>query len=249
MDQMAEQNVVETETTQTASPPVEAPVTEQTAEPVSTPEGELPDVEKGMSEEARKAFQEQRLEIKRLKEESEAREKSESAFQVFKPQPQDVDINQFADAQGQVNWTAYNNAVAQRARFEASQAAEEKFDELNAKKDYPELFSNPRTEKLIAAQWLYEKMAGKPASIYAIAKDFSKDFEKAVTKAEKSGAEKMLTQVSQKEQAAVTPSQTSSNAKQAMSNDELEKLRRQSRGRGSESDDAIAQRMKGIPWK
>lgn len=246
MDQTAEQNVGETETPQVDSPSTEAPVTEQTA--VSDNET-VPDTEPKMTDEQRQAFQEMRLELKRLKEEKAARETSESAFQVFKQQPQDIDINQFVDSQGQTNWQAYNQAVAQKARFEASQAARDELDEYKAREKFPDLFANPRTEKVIASQWLYERMQGKNTSVYKIAEEFSKDFTKAVSKAEKAGAEQMLSKVSEKEQAAVTPSKTSTSAKAQLSNDELENLRQQSRGRGTESDVAIAARISKIPYK
>ena len=59
----------------------------------------------------------------------------------------------------------------------------------------------------------------------------------------------MLTSVSEKEQATVTPSQTSSNANSQIAADELEKLRQDSRGQGRKSEEAIAKRFKDIPWK
>lgn len=244
----AEQKVVE-ETTQVAPPTTEAPTV--TEEQTAT-EPESQDEPKGMTEEQRKAFQDQRLEIKRLKEETGTRKQSESAFAAFRPQSQvgAVDVNRYADpTTGIVDWNTYNQAVTQQARVEAAQAAREEVDEYRARQTHPDLFENPRTEKLIAAQWLYEKMQGRNVSITEIANDFSKDFAKAVTKAEKTGAEKMLTQVSEKEQAAVTPSQTSSQASQQLKADDLENLQRQSRGKGRESEEAVAKRFSQIPWK
>lgn len=243
----AEEKVVE-ETTPQTSPAAEEPTTEvqTTEEPV-----EVSDEPKEMSPEARKAFQEQRLEIKRLKEEQETRKQSESAFAPFRPQPSaGVDVNRFTDPNtGMTDWNAYNGAVAQDARAVASQAANEQIDEFKAREKHPDLFGDPETERLIADTWLAAKMRGENLPVTSIADRLAKRFGKAVSKAEKIGAEKMLQEVSTKEQATMAPAPSSSGAERAQEVEDLDKLKIQSRGRGRDSEEAVAQRMKSVPWK
>lgn len=244
----AEQKAVEPETTQVESPPTEAqPTEEQTT--VTTEES---DVSQTMSEEQRRAFQEMRLENKRLREETEARKKSESAFDVFRPQPQPlgIDPNQFIDPNtGERNEYAYQQAIARNARAEAQSATKDELDEYQARQKHPELFSDPEAEEEIAGLYFFNKARGNNVSVSQIAERVAKRYQKAVTKAEKIGAEKILTEVSPKEQAALAASSpTSSPARQAQSDEDLERLRQQSRGRGRASEEAVAQRMKNIPW-
>jgi len=244
----AEQKAVEPETTQAASPPAEA----QTTDEQTTVTTEESDVSQTMSEEQRRAFQEMRLENKRLREETEARKKSESAFDVFKqqPRPMPLDPNQFTDQNtGEINWQAYHSAVKQDARAEAQITTKDELDEYKAREKHPELFADPEAEEEIAGLYFFNKARGNNVSVSEITERVAKRYQKAVTKAEKIGAEKILTEVSPKEQAALAASSpTSSPARQAQSEDELERLRRSSRGRGRESEEAVAQRMKNIPW-
>ena len=267
MDQVDTKAVVEKEvetTTQTESPQVEAPTTEvQTPKEQVTPEG-APDELPASEEERRRAFQEQRLEIKRLKEESRARQRSESAFAPFRAAPvvdqTTVNVQTYTDpTTGETNWAAYDQAVnariqrAEQLATMANQTVDERLDERDARTKHPELFADPEVEQEIADRWFASKMRGESASVSEIADRVAKRFAKAVSKAEKIGAEKALEQVSPKEQAALSvQSQTSAPSRQATSDAEFEKLRLVSRGgrlAGDEdSTNAIAARMRNIPW-
>jgi len=255
----AEEKVVD-ETTQTSSPEVEVPATqEQTGEKPQVSE-ELPED----TEEQRRAFQNMRQELKRLKEEKEARVKSESAFDVFRPkvtpQPQvgPIRVEDYQDPySGEVDWSRYNNAVntalaqtQQTARFEAQRTSEEIIDENNARNKYPEVFEDSDLEEEAAARWLFDRMSGKNTPLTKIAESIARKSSKAVAKAEKIGAEKILEEVTPKEQAALAAAgETSASSRQAISDEEFEKLQRQSRGKGRLSEEAIAQRLKGVPWR
>jgi len=262
---MEEKNVVEEKaadvTAQTSPPQVEAPLTEEqtSQETDSQVTDELPvDVE-----EQRRAFQEQRLEIKRLKEENEARAKSESAFKVFRPQaPQaqsnPIRVEDFKDPYtGELDLDRYNGAVnnallnaKQGARYEAQQAVEERLDEDKARTKYPELFADAETEQEIADRWFAARMRGENPTVSDIAGRVAKRFTTAVSKAEKIGAEKILEEVSPKEQASLAAEGgTSYSSRNQISDDEFERLKRQSRGRDSSAEEAIAKRLKGIPYE
>ncbi len=258
---VAEQKAVETETTQSNSPKDEKPTTgaETTAEE-SFDQGSTEEnpIESSMSEEQRRAFQEMRLENKRLKEEREAKP-SESAFKVFRTQPQagqggPVRVEDYQDQiTGETNWQAYNmaqqqreQAIIQQAKAEAQETVEERFDEERARSKYPDLFRDPITEKQIASRWLYEKVQGNNVPIEKIAEEFSRNFKQAVSKAEKISTERILNEVSEKEKAglaAQTQSSQGAQAQAASSNyDDLVNRTR----RGDEI--AIAERISKIPW-
>jgi hypothetical protein len=262
--QQAEQKVVETETTQTPSPEVEKPITgAETGVKESDDQGSVTkksDVSDVMTEEQRRAFQEMRLENKWLKEVMESRTDEGSAFDVFKTQappvaaPGPIDVRNFTDTvTGDTNWQAYNQAVQQReqrllsqARFEAQQTVREEIDEQRARSKYPELFADKNTEKLIAAQWFFEKAQGNNASITQIAEGFARNFKQAVSKAEKIGEERALDEVTEKEKAGLSAqSQTQAEARSEASAEEEAHLSYQTR-RGN--DDAIASRISKIPW-
>jgi hypothetical protein len=257
--------VVQTEvedTTQTSSPQVEVPSTdEQTIQ--DKPETQVTDELPADEEERRRAFQEQRLEIKRLKEEKEARVKSESAFDVFRPKSAPVvnnvpvRVEDYRDAYtGEINYDAYNaamnsrlNQVEQNARFQAQQTVEETLDENKARTQFPELFDDADTEQEIADRWFAAKMRGENPSITDIAKRIAKRVGTAVSKAEKIGAEKVLEEVTPKEQAALAATgETSASSKGQISDAEFDRLRLQSRGRGSEAEDAIVKRLRAVPY-
>lgn len=243
----AEERAVEPETTQTDSPTVkETQLESQTNQDEAISDGVSDDIPEDI-EKQRKAFQEMRQEIKRLKEEKTVREKSESVFDQFKPQAQTPDVSQFADPiTGNVDWNAYQQADSQRVRAEAQQAARDEVDEYRAREKHPELFNDPEVEKEIAAQWFFEKYQGQRTSITEIADRVAKRYSKAVTKAEKIGADKALDEVSEKEKAAMeATSQTSEPARQATASADLDSLREQSR---FGDEDAIAARLKSIPW-
>lgn len=264
MDQqdVAAQQAVETDTTQTNSPQVEAPITgEQTMqeeEVSNTPVVEESDMPVS-TEEQRRAFQEMRLENKRLKEEMEARQTGESAFAPFRAVSPQVPSNpvtpqQFTDpVTGETNWQAFNYAqqqreqqILQQARFEAQSTVQEQLDEERARTKFPELMNNPQTEKLIAAQWFYEKAQGNNVSISQIAGEFARNFKQAVSKAEKVGAERVLTEVSEKEKAGLTASSQSGNQAQKASSQENAEYESTATRRGNQ--DAITARISRIPW-
>lgn len=262
--QQAVENEVETDTTQTDSPPVEEPTTEvETEVKESDDQGSVAEESDDMpetTEEQRRAFQEQRQEIKRLKSEMENRNKGESAFKAFKPQTppvgqaNTVNIMDYQDPiTGETNWQAYNqqvnNALAQaqqNATYQAQQIVKEEMDEQQARTKFPEIMSDKESEQEVADLWVAAKLRGENPSITDIAERLSKRNSKTVSKAEKIGAEKILNEVSEKEKASLNvPSQTSAPAKQAASAEELAELSRRSR---FGDDDAIAARMSKIPW-
>ncbi len=258
----AEEKVVE-ETTQVAPPPTQVPSTEEQTNQEAKTDSQVTEDLPVDAEEQRRAFQEQRLEIKRLKEENAARAKSESAFDVFRPKavPQapnaPIRVEDFKDPYtGELDLDRYNAAVndtlqrvQQNARFEAQQTTNDTLDENKARTTYPELFADPETEQEIADRWFAAKMRGENPSVSDIASRVAKRFGSAVSKAEKIGAEKILEEVSPKEQAALAAEGgTSFTSRSQISNDEFETLRKQSRGTGSSAEDAIAQRLKGIPY-
>ena len=258
---VAVQSAVETDTTQANPPQAEAQITqEQTIEESAVSEQANDDLPASV-EEQRRAFQEQRLEIKRLREEKEVREKSESAFAAFRPkavpvQNAPIRVEDYADPYTQeVDWTRYNNAVnarlqhAESVAYQASTTTADQIDEFQARQKHPDLFADRDLEQEIADKWFAAKMRGENVTISDVSDRLAKRFEKTVSKAEKIGAEKMLAEVTPKEQAALSASGlTPAPARQVSSQEELERLRLMSRGRGQESLDAIAARLKGVPW-
>ena len=257
-------NAVESDTTQGTSPVAEAPATqEQTIEnqaPIESDSREVSNVPVQGDEVDPKDYQVQRLaeENRRLKEEKKQRLANESAFNAFRMptppvgQPVSLRVEDFTDSlTGETNWTAYNQAsqaregqLIQQAKWEAQQTTQELLDENNARSSYPELFNDPEAEQEIADRWFAAKMRGEQVSISDIAGRVSTRYQKAVSKAEKIGAERILTEVSPKEEAALQVAGQNSNAR-AESQDQLDTLRSQTRIGNS---DAIAARMKAIPW-
>lgn len=260
---VAEEKVVETETTQAESPQAESPITgDETVQEeavVQTPSAEDADISKSMTEEQRRAFQEQRQEIKRLREEREAKPKEESAFNAFRAQTPPVQsgpvrVQDYIDPiSGETNWQEYNLAqqnreqqIIQQARSEARSETNEILDEEKARAKYPELMSDPTTEKQIASRWFYEKAQGNKVSITDIAEEFARNFKQAVSKAEKVGAERILNEVSEKEKAGLTASsQSSQGAVRSTSQEETERLSDATR---KGNYDAVAARISKIPW-
>lgn len=245
---VAAENVVETETTQADSPQAkEEPTTPKTKE--VTQEEALPESD----EEQRKAFQEMRLENKQLKEKMAEREKSESAFDAFKPKPQvgTFTSEQFTDPiTGEFDVDAYTRAQqANNSAVVAQQVQEtiaQERDESNARSKHPEAFSDPEVEQEVADKWFAAKMRGEDVTVTQVAAKVAKRFKKAVTKAEKEGAEKALNEVAPKEQAALSASgQNSSNARrQASALDDAQQMESIRHG----SDDSLADAMSKIPW-
>lgn len=252
----AEEKVVESETTQVAPPTTEVPTTEeQTTIEVSDDQGtatENSSVEDTMTEEQRRAFQEMRIENKRLKEERLA--SRGSAFDVFRgtaPAGQLVRVEDYTDTiTGETNWNAYNQALfaqaTQQASLTAKQTTNELIDENNARTKFPELFADEETEQEIADRWFAAKMRGENPSVLEIASRVAKRYGKAVSKAEKIGAEKVLTEVAEKEKAGLTATgQTPSAAKLEESSENYEQL---ISGTRHGDDDAITARISKIPW-
>lgn len=234
------------QTTQDEVAPQETPV-EVSDETSDAETGGEPN---GMSDEARRAFQEQRLEIKRLKEEMEARKKGESAFDAFRPktQPSTPDINSFVNSDtGEVNWTGYNQAVMSQAQAVASQTVQEQLDEAKAREKFPDVFADNDLEEAIAGQWLANKLQGKSTSVYELAEKFSKKLTSATTRAEKEGAKKALTELTPKEQASLSVQGQSSSSANTQASVEDEEILRVRARRGDEN--AVAQLMKGVAWK
>lgn len=263
---VAEEKVqVENETTSTKSPQVEVPTTEeQTTQEVSVDQdtsSESTDDSLAGSEnwtaEQRRAFQEQRQEIKRLKEQVESKP-SESAFAAFRPQSapvsQPVKIESFTDPiSGETNWDAFNAAQTKReqdlisqAQFVAQQTTQELMDENSARIKHPEEFKDKNFEQRVADRWFAAKMRGENPSVSQIADDEARLYSKAVSKAEKIGAEKAFTELSEKEKAGLSASgQTSQPSRQEASQEDIERLRVKTRGG---DDDAITARISKIPW-
>lgn len=255
------QNAGDVETPQAISPQAEV----QAEAPVQTPTEQQPvEVEQNEQDDPRE-FQNRRLaeDNRKLKAELEARQRNESAFDMFRPTqapqaPTGVNIYDYVDQEsGTVDWNAYNasvnNAIAQSsqvASYTAQQTTREIIDEQNARSRHPEVFANPELEKQAAAMYLFEKMQGNNVSVSDIAARIAGKQSKAIAQAEKAGAEKILSEVSEKEAASLTASaQTSAPARLAQSQDELEGLRQSSRGRGQESTDAVAKRLNAIGWR
>ncbi len=239
------QSVVETETTQ-----VESPTTEMESIPETAQEDvALPD----SKEEERKAFQEMRLENKRLKEEIESRQKNESAFEIFKPKPQLTSFSseQFVDPiTGEVNLQAMNQAqeatITAKVTAQMEQRLAQEKDEDNARRLHPELFADPDIEQEIADRWFAATMRGEKVTVTDIANKVGKRFQKALTKAEEVGAQKALQDVAPKEKVALTASgQSSSSAQRQISAEQDQRIIESIR---FGSDDALAEAMSKIPW-
>jgi hypothetical protein len=244
-------------TTQTSSPQVEVAETQQ--ETQQTQQNVEPDLPSEESE-ARRAFQNQRLENKQLKEEldklkseQDGRARNESAFNSFRaptqPGVQQVDINQFANpVTGEVNWNAYNQALnanaAAVAANQASQTVKEQLDEYQAKSKYPEVFKDKELEKEVAARYLFERLNGRSVTVEDLAGQVAKRMNKALDKAAQQGAEQALTELSPKEQAslAVTGT-TSAPSRAAQSADNEQAMRLKIRHGGEEGLDAIAKAL------
>jgi hypothetical protein len=239
------QSEVETETTQTDSPQVEEETTPQTAqEDVALP---------AETEEQRKAFQEQRLEIKKLKEEVELRKQSESAFSAFKPKPQLTSFSseQFTDPiTGEINIEALTQAqeahITAKVTSQMEQRLAEEKDEDNARRQHPDLFADPEVEQEIADRWFAAKMRGENVTVTDIAGKVSKRFQTALNKAEKVGAEKALQDIAPKEKVALTAQPQSASAAQRVIESENDEANMQAVRFGN--NDALAIAMSKIPW-
>ncbi len=207
------------EQTSVVTPPVteEVPTDPQTQpEGAVAPQVEAPELPEG-SEEQRRAFQEMRLENKRLKEEMEARVKTESAFDAFRPKQvtSQLDPNQFTDqVTGEFDWARYNQQVItqanQTATVQANQAVDERLDEFQARTKFPEVFSDKESEQEVADRWFAARMRGETPSISDIAKKVASRISKTVSKAEELAAEKVLSELTPKEQASLSAQSVSS---------------------------------------
>lgn len=248
---VAVESAVET-TTQTSSPQVEVPTTEEQTVETTV---DQPEVKQVSDVETDKPTDPREFQIKRLADENR-RLKSErqgSAFDAFRPQAQtnnSVDVNNYTDEYGQVNWNAFNAAVntqvQQVASAQATQAVQEQLDEQNARTKYSDLFEDPDTEQEIADRWVAAKLRGENVLITDIAKKIHDRNSKDVSKAEKRGAEKMLQEVSEKEQAGLSASgQTSQGMQQQIDDEDQNVLEQQTR---VGDIDATVARLQKIPW-
>ncbi len=244
-------------TTQASSPQAEVPeVTgDQTQQAQQNVEPDLPNTE----EEKRRAFQQQRLENKQLKEEldklkseQEGRVKNESAFNSFRAPAQpagQADINQYTNPiTGEVNWNGYNaalNAVArQEASYQASQTVREQLDEYQARSKYPEVFKDKDLEEEVASRYLFYRLKGENVSIEDLAGRVAKRMVKVLDKAAQQGAEQALTELSPKEQASLAISGVNSAPVQKTQQaQEDESLKFTVRRGGREADEALARLM------
>jgi len=249
--EVAVESEVET-TTQTSSPQVEVPATKEQTAPTQVDQPvkeQVSDVESEESKDPRE------YQIKRLAEENK-RLKSErqgSAFDAYRPQvqpTQGVDVRSYTNEYGETNWNAYQQAVnanaQQVATVQAQQTVQELLDENNARSKHPELFSDPDIEQEIADRWVAAKLRGENVSVSDIADRVAKRTSKDVSKAEKRGAEKVLQEVSVKEQAGMSASgQTSQGSRQQASDDDQAMLEVETR---VGNQDALVARMQKIPW-
>lgn len=248
--QVAAENAVE-QTTPTNSPQDKAPETQvETQQTQQIVEPELPTDK----EEERRAFQQMRLEKQQLKEELE-RLKSErttnepSSFDTFRAPTQPagpVDLNNFTNpVTGEVDWNAYNNAqfaaAQQVATQQARQTVTEQLDEYQARTKYPEVFADKKTEKQIAALYLFEKLNGRNVSIEQLAGEVARGTNKVLEKAAQAGAEQALTELTPKEQASLSiTGTTSASAKSAQSAEADEAVRHTIRRGGQSGEEALA---------
>lgn len=250
-DNVAVESAGET-TPQTSSPQVEVPTTEEQITPTQTDQSDketATDVESATPNDPREH------QIKRLAEENRRlkSEKQGSAFDTFRPQPQQsqtVDVGNYTDEYGNVNFNAYNQALVRNAQqvasVQAQQTVQELLDENNARTKHPDLFADAETEKDMAAMWLWEKTQGNNVTVSEIAARFANRKSKDVSKAEKRGAEKMLQEVSEKEQAGLSAtSQTSAGARAVQTQEDEAYLSAQTR---VGNEDAIVARLSKIPW-
>ena len=231
-----------------AEKPVETP----------TPEGEPETLPEEPTDQA-KAFQSQRQEIKRLKEQLEDKKRRESAFSQFKTSyspteyqkaETQVDINNYVDPNsGQFQAYAYNQAVnkiidgnRRQSNQTAANTARETYDELRMKDKYPETDPeseafDPDFEEAVARRYYWELANGKTSSLVKLA-----DMEaKLRGKEAKKVAEKAGLQEAEKEQASLGPNVRS---KPGFANlEKLEALRKRTR---FGDEDAIVERMRNI---
>lgn len=257
MDKKQENVAVESEvetTTQAESPQVEVPTTEEqtvTEQIDQSEQQQVSDVESVELKDPRE------FQIKRLAEENRRlkSEKQNSAFDAFRPQVpavsnQQVDVRNYTDEYGSIDYNAYNAELVknaqQVAKIEAANTVNELLDENNARSKHPELFADPDIEQEIADRWIAAKLRGEEITISDVANRVATRYHKDVSKAEKRGAEKILQEVSVKEQAGLSASgQTSQGSRAAQSDENQAVLEAETR---VGNQDAIVARLKNIPW-
>ena len=102
-------------------------------------------------------------------------------------------------------------------------------------------------EQEVADRWFASQMRGETVSISQIAAKVHSRVSGVVKKAGETARKQALTEVSEKEQAALTASaQTSSPSRKAQSAEDLEQLRRRTR---TGDEEATATRLKSVPWQ
>lgn len=252
---------------QQTTPEIQSEVPESAEKPEQTPET-LPEKEgvlpEGLPEdktEQGRAFAEMRREIKALKEQVAEKKTRQSSFDslnkigITAPPPQfvQVDQNRFYDQQGNFNRPAYDIAVQQAnnhnqqvQRQVVNEQVEYQLDKDKAYQKFPELNTNPKFERAVAAEYqtrLLETISdpSKPQpKIKEIAEEYAPYFasKKDVVR---EATQKVKEQLSVKEQASLAA--TGKSQPGLSGSDELQKLRLLTRKGDSK---AIMERFKRI---
>ena len=196
---------------------------------VKTPEeaeGESPETDKEkMTPEQAKAFQTQRQEIKRLREEMAKKEKAESAFKALRPSSGQAGIlevpkvESFMDAEGRIDMVGYQDSVQ---KYQQTQAIRAQAEQRQLKQEMEENFLKMKDSRLdpdnkgefdevfegrVADRWsrmaLESLYQGKPEP--SLQEAYNAVVKEGVSPREKEQISKeTLEQVSEKEQAAST---------------------------------------------
>lgn len=249
-----------TEAAETTQPVAEAPEKE-----VKTPveEGERSDL-KDKPRDAR-AFQEQRQEIKRLKQELAKKERAKNAFEALRPQIQQRSplemprVEQFMDTEGRIDVVKYENARDQHQQTQMyrseSARSQDKFEmeQTLTRIKHPEIDPDSESyskdlEVRVADRYgrlLLESMGtGKPEpSLLKVTEDVKRQF--GSTKKETS---QKAENASIKDQAAsVSTAPSSGRARGYEAKSDLETLREETKAGGEKGLDALAERMSKIP--
>ncbi len=246
---------IQSEDSETAEKP------EQTPETLPEKEGVLPDQLPEDKTEQGRAFAEMRRKIKALEDQVAEKKTRQSSFDslskigITAPPPQfvQVDQNRFYDQQGNFNKPAYDIAVQQAGQHNqqvqrqiANETVEYKLDEYKARQKFPELNTNRKFERAVAAEYqtrlletisdpgkpqpLIEEIADEYAPYFASKKDIVRE-----------ATQKVKEQLSVKEQASLAATGKSQPGQSG--SEDYQKLRMLSRKGDSK---AIMERFKRI---
>lgn len=222
--------VAETKTTEEA-PKQEAPVTQDIPE-------ELPKSQ----EEAAKAFQAMRHEIKELKEKTqEAKAPEVSAF------------DQLSELSGQEG----EQGDLARQAIELARRADVRTQLLGVYAEHPSLnpqnkkLYDPAFEALVAVKYAESLKRGEIKELSSIVADVAETMKARVKAAEDKAVVATETAITEKEQASLE-AQGSPKGEQALTAEDHEALRAKTRGSGGVTEDdrisAIQARLKNVPW-